>query len=328
MNVENQPPPQMLWGLITIHAIARCIHVIAEAGVADALDNRPVTAGELAAKTGLNPDALSRMLRLVAGHGVFATGPNGYTHTDASRLLRSDHPQSLRSFARMIGMPAIWQGFTDLDHAAHAGKPAKGMADMVDYFATHPHEASLFNQAMVGKSAACVPLIADAYDFSGFRTIADVGGGRGHLLQAILRQTTASGVLFDLPHVIADAKDVASERLKLQAGDFFRDALPVADAYLLMEVIHDWADEQAERILAAIRQVAPPGACVLIVEALVSESPGPHFGKQLDIVMLAVTGGRERTQLEYERLLGATGFRLRRVIPTPSQYALVEATVV
>jgi O-methyltransferase domain len=322
-------PPQMLWGLITVHAIARCIHVIAEAGVADALDERPAAASELAARTGLNADALARMLRLLAAHGVFAPGSSGYSHTDASRLLRSDHPQSLRSFARMIGMPVIWEGFTDLDCAARRGRPAKEMADHVAYFASHPNEANLFNQAMVGKSAAVIPLVVDAYDFGAFRTIADIGGGRGHLLQAILRRVpTASGVLVDLPHVIADSADVASERLRLQAGDFFRDALPVADAYVLMEVIHDWDDDKAASILATVRRAAPPSARVLIVEALVSESPGPHFGKQLDIIMLAVTGGRERTGSEYERLLGATGFRIQRVIPTPSQYSVVEAVAV
>ena len=329
MTVADVSPPQMLWGLITVHAIARCIHVMAEAGIADALDELPASASELAARTGLNADALARMLRLLAAHGVFAFGPSGYAHTDASRLLRSDHPQSLRSFARMIGMPVIWQGFTDLDYVARTGKPAKEMADHVAYFASHPNEASLFNQAMVGKSAAVIPLIVDAYDFTAFRTIADIGGGRGHLLQAILRRAPlATGILFDLPHVITDATDVASDRLKLQAGDFFRDPLPIADAYVLMEVIHDWDDEKAANILASVRRAAPPSARVLIVEALVSESPGPHFGKELDIIMLAVTGGRERARSEYERLLGATGFRMQRVIPTPSQYSVVEAVTV
>ena len=326
--MDELQPAETVWGLINTHTLARCMHVIAEFGVADALENRASSAAELAAATGLNADALGRMLRLVAAHGVFASNPEGYVHTPASRLLRSDHPQSLRSFARMIGMPVIWRGFTDLAHAARTGKPATDMAGVVAYFSEHPVEASLFNQAMVGKSAGVVPAVVEAYDFRPFATVADIGGGRGHLLQAILaRAPTASGVLFDLPHVIADASGAASQRLRLAAGDFFRDRLPVADAYVLMEVIHDWADGEATKILSAVRRAAPKHARVLVVEALVSESPGPQFAKMLDVIMLAVTGGRERTRTEYERLLASTGFRLERVIQTVSQYSLVEAVV-
>jgi hypothetical protein len=182
---------------------------------------------------------------------------------------------------------------------------------------------------MASKSGSIVPAVVNAYDFTPYGVIADIGGGRGHLIQAILeRVPTASGILFDLPHVIADAADVASGRLQLLAGDFFRDPLPIANAYLLMEVLHDWADEEAAKILAAVRRVAPMHARVLIVEALVSESPGPHFGKMLDIIMLAVTGGRERTRSDYETLLASAGFRLEQIIETPSQYSVVEAVVV
>jgi len=326
--MDELQPAETVWGLINSHTLARCMHVIAEFGVADALENRASSAAELAAATGLNADALGRMLRLVAAHGVFASKAEGYVHTAASRMLRSDHPQSLRSFARMIGMPVIWRGFTDLAHPARTGKPATDMAGLAAYFSEHPAEASLFNQAMVGKSAGAIPTVVEAYDFSSFATVADIGGGRGHLLQAILdRVPTASGVLFDLPHVITDASGAASERLRLTAGDFFRDQLPVADAYVLMEVIHDWADGEATKILSAVRRAAPRHARVLVVEALVSESPGPQFGKMLDIIMLAVTGGRERTRAEYEGLLASTGFRLERIIQTASQYSLVEAVV-
>jgi hypothetical protein len=319
----------MLWGLINTHTVARCLHVIADFGVADALGDRPVPVTELAASTGMSADALNRMLRLLVAHGVFAYEPPGYLHTPASQLLRSDHPESLRSFARMIGMPVIWRGVTHHGHAARTGRPATDWAGLVAYFADHPAEASLFNQAMAGKSAAVIPAVVDAYDFNSHGVIADVGGGRGHLLQAILQRVpTASGILFDLPHVIADAANAASDRLRLLPGDFFRDPLPVADAYVLMEVIHDWADDEARKILAALRRVSPSHARVLIVEALVSESPGPHFGKVLDVIMLAVTGGRERTRSEYEALLASEGFRLERIIETPSQYSVIEAAVV
>jgi hypothetical protein len=312
------------------HIAARCLHLIADFGVADALGDRPATAAELAARTGTNADALDRMLRLLAAYSVFAHGPAGYVHTPASRLLRgTDGGQSLRSYVRMIGMPVIWRGFTDLGHAAKTGGPATDWASLVAYFAEHPDESSLFNEAMTGKSLAVVPAVVAAYDFKRFGTVADIGGGRGHLLRAILDNApNASGVLFELPHVIADARAVASSRLRLMAGDFFPDPLPAADVYVLMEVIHDWADADAKSILGAVRRAAPQHAHLLIVESLVSESPGPHFGKTLDIIMLAVTGGRERTRSEYEGLLAATGFHLERIIATPTRYDIVEAVAV
>jgi hypothetical protein len=301
---------------------------VAESGVADALGDRTMTATELAAQTGMNADALNRILRLLAAHDVFAREGEGYRHTPMSELLRTDHPHSMRSLARMAGMPAIWNSFTELPHAAKAGKPALDWAGLVAYFAGHPEESSLFNQAMTDKSNSIIPAVLDAYDFTQFRLIADIGGGRGHLLRRVLERTpTASGVLFDLPHVIADASGHESERMRLQSGNFFTDAMPAADAYLLMEVIHDWSDPEAAKILAAVRRAAPKHARLLIIEALISESPGPHFSKVLDIVMLAVTGGRERTPSQYDALLAAAGFRLERVIPTHSQFSIVEAVV-
>jgi hypothetical protein len=304
------------------------MHVVAEFGVSDFVGDEPTPVAQLAAKTGMNADALDRILRLLAGHGVFAREPHGYIHTEASRVLRSDHPHSMRSFGRMMGMPVIWQRFTELGQTAKTGKPTVDWAGLVAYFAEHPEEASVFNQAMVGRSGNVVPAVLGAYDFTPFGKIADIGGGRGHLLQAILQSTpSASGILFDLPHVIADASGAASARLQLVAGDFFRDVLPSADAYVLMEVIHDWADEEAADILSAVRRVAPAHARLIIVETLVSQEPGPHFGKVLDVVMLAVTGGRERTASEYDALLRSAGFRLERIIPTPSQHSVVEAVV-
>jgi len=326
--MHNLPPEQALWSLITSHAAARCLQVVAEFGVADALGNRPMTAAELSAQTGLNADALNRMLRLLAAHDVFAHEGDGYRHSQASELLRTDHPQSMRSLARMMGMPVLWNSFTELAHAAKTGKPVLDWAALVAYFAGHPEESSLFNQAMTEKSSGIIPAVIAAYDFSSFGLIADIGGGRGHLLRGILERTpTASGIVFDLPHVIADASGHESERVRLQSGDFFADALPAADAYLLMEVIHDWNDQDAAKILASVRRAAPAHARVLIIEALVSESPGPHFSKVLDIIMLAVTGGQERTPSEYEALLASAGLRLERVIPTLSQHSIVEAVV-
>jgi O-methyltransferase len=321
-------PAALVADLSRAHIAARCLHVIADCGAADAVGSEGATPAEIAAQSGLDADALDRMLRLLAAHGIFVRTADGrYEHTPASRLLRTDEPGSLRSYARMGGMPAFWDKFTELGRTAREGQGRHHMASLVEYYAAHPDEAAIFNAAMVSKSRTVLPAVAAAYDFAPFAAIADVGGGRGHLLKVILERTPrARGILFDRAHVIADTEP--APRLELVGGDFFADALPAADLYLLMEVLHDWDDADATRILGAVRRAAPPGARVLIVEILVPDTPGPHAGKTRDIIMLAVTGGRERTQAQHAALLAAAGFELTRVLPTASEYSLVEAVAV
>jgi hypothetical protein len=324
--VTAAAPEDIIKDLAIAHVLARCLHVVADFGVADALGDGALPPEELARRVGLDSAALARMLRLLAAHGVFALGPAGYSHTPASRLLRSDDPRSLRALVRMRGLPVIMRGFTELEHAARTGRPTMDWAALVAYFAAHPDEAAVFNAAMVAKSQAVIPAVLDAFSFDAFNVVADIGGGRGHLLQAILaRVPSARGVLFELPHVIADAASVESARVQLVAGDFFVDAMPAADLYILMDLLHDWRDEDAARILAAVRRAARRDARVLIIETLVAATPGPHFSKTLDILMLALTGGRERTPAEHAQLLESSGFRLERVLPTAAQYSIVEA---
>jgi hypothetical protein len=316
---------QLLSDLAKGHIVARCLHVVAEHGVADALDGGTATAAELAARTGLDADALERVLRLLAAHGVFDESAGVYAHSPASRLLRSDHPESLRAYVRMHGLPTMWNGFHELEHALRTGRPVRDWSRHVADLAAQSAAAAVFNEAMVRKSRAVVPAVLDAYDFGAFDVIADVGGGRGHLLAAIVeRWPEVSGVLFDLPHVVAEA--AASARLHVASGDFFTDRLPAAHAYLLMDLLHDWADDDAMRILSSVREAAPPDARVLIIETLRPEEPGPHIGKTLDVIMLAVTGGRERSFAEHTALLEAAGFRAERVVSTGSAYSIVEAT--
>ena len=321
-------PAQLVTDLARAHIAARCLHVIAAAGVADAIGEQPATPAEIARKTGLDADAVDRMLRLLAAHGVFESARGGYAHNEASALLRSDHPQSLRSYVRMTGSRGFWDRYTELDVAARTGRPAADYRDLLARYVRHPDEAEFFNAAMVSKSRRVIPAVVEAYDFGNCGVVADIGGGRGHLLDAILdRAAGASGVLFDLPQVVADAGLADSARRRVVSGDFFNDPLPRADVYVLMDLLHDWADADAARILEAVRRAAPRHARVLIIETLVPEVPGPHFGKTLDIIMLAVTGGRERTQTEYAALLAAAGLRLERVLPTRSEYSIVEAAV-
>ena len=194
------------------------------------------------------------------------------------------------------------------------------------YLAERPDEARIFSAAMAGKAHGAVAGILSAYEFSGFERIADIGGGTGHLLRAVLDATPApTGVLFDLPHVIDEAVATACDRLTLQAGDFFSDPLPMCDAYLLTEIVHDWGDDESGAILKAIRDAAPAGAKVLIIETIVPEDPAPDWSKMLDIHMLTLLGGRQRTASEYEVLLRAAGFTVEREIDTHAGISIIEA---
>lgn len=311
--------------------LPRCLHVVAELGVADALDEGPQTTTELATAVGAHPDALHRILRLLSANGVFELRGHQVQHTLESRLLRADHPQSMKSFALMFGLPINWSSFLDFRHTAQTGQPASSKTlpgGYWSYFERDPTAARIFNAAMSAKAQGQVAAIMAAYDFSQFKAIADIGGGRGHLLSAVLNATpSATGVLFDLPHVIREASAVATDRLILQAGDFFLDALPGCDLYLLMEVIHDWGDQEATLILRAIRRAAPDGATLLLLESVVPEEPGPSFTKTLDIVMLALLGGKQRSRAEYDALLSESGFSIGRETPTRGGISILEATV-
>jgi hypothetical protein len=179
---------------------------------------------------------------------------------------------------------------------------------------------------MVAKARAQVAGVLGAYDFSAFKSIGDIGGGRGQLLGALLeRVPTAQGVLFDLPHVVGDDAGAVSQRMKRQAGDFFKDPLPVCDAYILMEVIHDWGDAESVSILKAIRRVAPPQARLLVIEEMVPDDPGPAWAKMLDIHMLTLIGGKQRSRKEYAALFDAAGFALKRQIDTGADISILEA---
>lgn len=299
--------------------------------MADHIGNEPLKVNRLASECNVDADALDRVLRLLVAHGVFKHEGDGYAHTESSRLLRSDHPMSMRAFSRMIGLPVFWASLGHLQDSTRTGSPA---VDLVEpqgvwaYFQNHPHEAQIFGQAMTAKAAADIAAVLGAYDFSRFGTIADIGGGRGHLLRAVLDAVPAAeGVLFDLPSVI-ETLDIHLERLSPQAGDFFVDQLPTVEAYILMEVLHDWADKEATDILRGIRRAASPGAAVLVIEGVVAEEHVDPRVQTLDVLMLTMTGGRERTTNELDALLQSAGFRLANVIETAGPMRIVEGVAV
>ncbi|MBW3650459.1 MAG: hypothetical protein KY458_07830 [Actinobacteria bacterium] len=323
------PPHEPIWELAEAIVASRSLHVVAELGVADHVGDGPVPAEDLAAACGADPDALERVLRLLATHGIFEPASGGYRHTKSSLLLRSDHPMSMRAFARLNGLPVFSATFGELEHSVRTGSPALELVapnGLWPYLQEHPEEAAVFEEAMTAKAHADVAAVLDVYDFSRHRRIADVGGGHAHLIEAILdKHHDVTGVLFELPHV---ADEVApSPRLEVISGDFFTDPLPGCDAYLMMNILHDWDDERASAILAAVAKSSEPGAAVLVVETVMPEGPEQHWAKTLDVLMLAVTGGRERTEAEYRRLLGHAGIDLVRTLPTATPFSVVEGRV-
>jgi hypothetical protein len=306
-----------------------CLQLAAELGVADHIAEEPAGLNMLADRCGADPSALDRILQLLATYGIFTRRADGtYCHTDSSRLLRSDHPMSMLAFARFMGLPMMWNVFSNLDHSARTGRPAIELIEpggFMRYLGAHPDDAAVFNHAMTAKAAADIAAIMDAHDFSGYSRIADIGGGRGHLLRAVLDAApTTSGVLFDLPEVIASL-DIEHPRLDLAAGDFFTDPLPAADAFVLMEILHGWSDDDSGRILSAVRRAANPGAKVLIIEGILSEDRGDPRSRILDVIMLAVPGGRERTPSELAKLLETNGLTYERVTDTYGSMRIVEA---
>lgn len=325
---QTMEPHEIIWTLTNHVVVSRSVHVVAELGVADHIDDEVVSVKQLASACAANPDALDRVLHLLAAHGIFERHADGYRHTEASRLLCTEHPRSMRAFARMMGLPVFRASFDQLEHSVRTGSPAIELAaadGIWPYLMGHPVEAKIFGQAMTGKAAADTAAVLGAYDFGRFDTISDIGGGRGHLLRAVLDAApSAEGILFDLPDVI-QTLDVGRDRLTPRAGDFFVDPLPTADAYILMEVIHDWPDAEAAAVLTAVRRAASPGARVLIIENVLDDTSLDPRGHTLDIIMLACTGGRERTGTQLGGLLKAAGFRDSTVINTGGPLRIVEA---
>ena len=320
-------PHELIFSLTNAGVAARCLHVAAELGVADHIDERPVPARELALRCQVDPGGLDRVLRLLSAHGVFTLVTAGYEHSAASRLLRSDHPMSMRPFPEMMGLPVVLRSFDELAHSVRTGRPAIELSDpdgLWGYLSGRPTERAVFGRAMSARAAGDTAAVLAAHDFSTCRRIVDVGGGRGHLLHAVLEATPgAHGILFDLPGVV-EAGGPAHPRLIRQAGDFFVDPLPAGDTYLLMEVLHDWADAEALAILAAVRRAATDDAKVLVVEGILPEDLDPG-ALTIDVIMLAVTGGRERTAEELTRLLHAAGLHLTGVVDTPGRLRIAEA---
>jgi SAM-dependent methyltransferase len=324
-------PSQQVMRLGFGFAVSQALRVMIELGIPDLLAVGDRSVDELAAATQSDADALYRVMRLLAPEGIFReVSPRRFELTEVGAVLRSDQPGP-RDFIRMINSEA-YLAFEQLLHSVRTGKPAFDKvfgSPRFEWLSKHPEQAALFQRAMVALGQGGNEAVAEAYDFSPFTRIVDVGGGHGQLLSAILaRNAHLSGVLFDLPSGVAAASQGAGgdlPRTEFISGDFF-ESVPAGDVYVIKKVVHDWDDERAVVILRNCRKAMPPNGKVLVAETLVLPGDAPSQIKNIDVVMLAVTGGLERTQPQYAHLFDAAGLHLERVIQTRGPISILEAS--
>jgi hypothetical protein len=312
-----------LTGLVTGAWAAQAVSVAATLGVADQLADGRHRAEEIAETVEADPDALYRLLRALSGLGLVEEfGSRRFVLTELGELLRTDAPESLRGLAMMVGAPWHRRAWTDLIEGVRTGEsPFVRLFGGWEYFSEHPEDGEVLNNAMTSASKALFAPVVRAYDFGPFTTIVDVGGGHGALLATALSEhPTARGVLFDLPSVIEGAgaplreADVA-DRCELIGGDFFEAVPSSGDAYLLSNIIHDWGDEQAVKILANCRAAMNDGGHVLLCEAVLPDTPNqPGPATLIDLEMLVMgPGARQRTTSEFERLSQRADLKLAGV---------------
>jgi len=280
------------------------------------------------------------VLRLLASAGVLVEEDDGrFSLTAIGACLRDDVPGSMRAAALLFGGPAH-RNWLDLLYSLETGEPTFRRTGAVDPFAgmaDNPEESAIFDKAMANFTRQIAPVVAAAYDFSGFGTIVDIGGGNGVLLEGILAANPRlQGVVFDLPNVAERARlrvatTAIGDRCTVHAGDFFREVPSGGDAYLLKHVIHDWDDERALAILATCRKAMRPDAKLLIVEGVypsrIDQSEVSRGAAANDVNMLVCTGGRQRSADEFRALYAAAGFALSRIVPTPARVSVIEGVL-
>ena len=315
-------------------ALSRALCTVAELGVADHIaEGAPQPAAALAAATGTHERSLYRVLRFLASQGVFKEATAGhFDHTPLSRLLRSDAEGSFRAAARLFHR--FFPGWDGLDHAVRTGEPGFNKVfgqPVFDYVMAHPDAGPILDAGMTSIHGYETAAMLDAYDFSGVRVLADIGGGNGSLLAAVLqRYPQMKGILFDLGHVVGRAAESLTKagltnRCEVIEGNFF-DTVPAgADAYLMRHIIHDWTDEQSLQILGHCRTAMPRDGRLLLVECVVPLTNAPSPAKDFDMTMMTFPGGMERTEAEFKELLARGGFTLTSVTPTTTMVSVVEA---
>jgi O-methyltransferase domain/Dimerisation domain len=320
---------RFIWGAMPVQAISTA----AKLGIADLLADQPKAAEDLAQATKTDAAALRRLLRTLTSLTIFAEDADGrFLNTPLSDTLRRDHPESVRALAILWGAPFFWRPWGELCAAVTTGRPAFDRVfeeSFFDYLAHHAEDASVFNAAMTAVSSVDLSAALEAYDFSRFGRLVDVGGGHGALLHGILLANPhLQGVLYDLPAVIAGAAELRTgaiaHRCEVLGGNFFEEIPAGADAYILKRILHDWNDETALKILTNCRRAISREGTLLIIEWVLKPPNEPDLGKFTDLNMLVLLGGQERTEFDFRTLLREAGFSLMRVIPTAGPHSIVE----
>lgn len=311
------------------------IYTAAKLGVADFLHNQNLTAEQLAEATHSHAPSLYRLLRALASAGIFQENEQGeFSNTPLSETLRSDVPGSMKAMA-LAQLGDHYNAWGNLTYSIKTGNIAfdyvEGMP-IWKYYETHPDEGLNFMKAMTGLTSAVLMNVLPVYDFNQFKTIVDIGGGNGALLFGVLNAAPqAHGIVFDEEYVLEEtAKAIEAKglsgRCSTATGNFLEQVPEGADGYLMKMVLHDWNDEQALKILKNCSSAMKPGSKLLIFESVIPGGNAPHPGKFMDINMLAMTGGRERTEKEFAGLLQQAGLALNGVIATHSpMFSIVEA---
>ncbi len=330
---------QLLFQLSTGHFVASAIQVVVRLGIADRIADCTRTSAELAKATNVHEDALYRVLRALASVGLFdEIAPRCFALTAAGQLLRPGFPGSMYDMALWVTSPFHFRVYGEMMHSVRTGQPAVEKVaglPIFEYLPRDPELSEIFNNAMTTFSDVVIPAALEAYDFSGIDLLVDVAGGHGAVLTAILRKyPRMHGVLFDLEHVIGgaipriEAAGIA-DRCGLEAGDFFKAVTCGGDAYIMKHIIHDWDDDRALLILRNIRTaMGGKRGRVILLESVIPPGNTPDLGKIIDLEMLLMPGGRERTAEEFRALFSRAGFEVTRIVPTESPLSVIEAKVV
>ena len=315
--------------------LSRAVWLAAHFRLADIIGSGAASAVEIARASETHPGAMRRLLDALTAAGIFSNEGDGrYGLTAASDFLRSDHPKSQRGLLNVVLGGEHYAAWGALDTALRTGEPAftaSHGASWIDYYTAHPEAGRTFAEAMTGTTRAFEDAILEADPFPAFRFAVDVGGSQGSLLRKLLeRNAEAKGVVFDLPEVIADwwpqGLDKLRGRLTGVAGDFFEAVPKGGDLYLLKFILHDWDDERAEMILRQVRAAIASEGRAAIIETVLPPSPVPHPGWLMDLNMMAITGGQDRTASAYTDLLERSGWRIEQVVPTRSPLSVILAS--
>ncbi|WP_328609588.1 COMT family class I SAM-dependent methyltransferase [Amycolatopsis sp. NBC_00345] len=314
------------------YTFSAALRAAAILGVADHLVDGPRTPGELASPTNSNADFLYRILRLLATRDVFREDGNGRFHlTPRAEALRTDVPSSARRGIIMSTMRTHWLTAFELATAVRTGRQVCETvfgAPFFDHLAQDPDGGAEFHNGMESFSDAARQFALRAYEFPEFGTVVDVGGGHGGFLADVLRRNPGlRGVLFDQEHVLANhcLGQLTDDRWDLAAGDFFAAAPTGGDLYTLMYILHDWSDAECVRILRNCRRAMGPDARIAVFDSVVPVGNDPDYAKVLDIIMLMMLTGRERTATEFEQLFAEAGLELTRIVPTRGPLSVIEA---